>query len=66
MDCPPVLWRCIRVNVGVQIMRLFYTLAVAVSSNRSPLRGVVAIAIKNSALAGGLVGNLLQKAPPCD
>jgi hypothetical protein len=45
---------------------LFYTLAVAVSSNRSPLRGVVAIAIKNSALAGGLVGNLLQKAPPCD
>ena len=40
-------------NVGVQIMRLFYTLAVAVSSNRSPLRGVMAIARKNSALAGG-------------
>ena len=40
-------------NVGVQIMRVFYTLAVAVSSNRSPLRGVVAIARKNSALAGG-------------
>ena len=66
MDCPPVLWRCISVNVGVQIMRLFYTLAVAVSSNRSPLRGVVAIARKNSALACGLVGNIFQKAFPCD
>jgi len=54
------------VNVGVQIMRLFYTQAVAVSSNRSPLRGVVAITRKNSALACGLVGNIFQKAFPCN